>query len=334
MMVWTVEAFGMPKVVEALKLWGKGMRTPDVIKQAFGVDAKDYDAKFRAWSLTRLDRYKGQFSFDAKSQSLDDAKAALQKTPNDPTAHTDLAFAFYRSHDKDAAVKELDAALKLKPDHQPAHYLYARLALGEKDLDAATGHLKAIQKAGGDGFEIEMLLANIAEAKKDKNGARTAFETAWKYDPTQPEPLQGLYDIAKEDKRDADALDILRKLAPIDQHDGKVWRWLLEALVQQQQWAEAVKVGESAIFMAVGDPNAHLAYARALEQQGDSERALYEAESVWTCASVKPKEAAAAHALSAKIFLTQKKMTEARSHRDEALKLDPESADAKALQIP
>ena len=79
--------------------------------------------------------------------------------------------------------------------------------------------------------------------------------------------------------------------------------------------------------------NAHLAYAKALEAQSDAERALYEAESTWLCNSVKPKEAAAARAISAKIFLAQKKTKEARQHRDEALKLDPES-DAKSLQIP
>ena len=63
MLVFTVEQFGMPKVVEALKLWGQGVRTPEVIQRAFGVSASDYDARYRAWELQKLARYKGQFMF-------------------------------------------------------------------------------------------------------------------------------------------------------------------------------------------------------------------------------------------------------------------------------
>ena len=61
MLVYTVTEFGMPKVVEALKLWGQGLRTPDVLQRAFGLSAADYDKTFRAWALARLGRYKGQF---------------------------------------------------------------------------------------------------------------------------------------------------------------------------------------------------------------------------------------------------------------------------------
>ena len=49
----------MPKVVDALKLWGQGLRTPDVIQRAFGLSPADYDAQYRAWELAKLARYKG-----------------------------------------------------------------------------------------------------------------------------------------------------------------------------------------------------------------------------------------------------------------------------------
>lgn len=334
MMVWTVETFGMPKVVEALKLWGQGVRTPEVLKRAFGVEPKDYDARFRAWATARLERYKGQFMFAPKALAVDEAKAALAKAPNDPTAHTDLAWAHLGAGDRDAATKEIEAALKLAPDHQTAHWLYARIAVQDKDRDSAQTHLEAIKKAGGDGYQVEMMLANLAELRKDKAASRAAFEDAWKYDPTQPEPLQGLYDLAKEDKRDADALEALRKLAPIDQHDAKVWRLLLGGLVDAGQWADAAKVGESAVLLDVGSAAVHAAYARALAETGDAPRAAFEAESATLCPDVAPKEAASAHATWAKVLLAQKKLAEARAHRDEALKLDPDSPGAKALHIP
>jgi tetratricopeptide (TPR) repeat protein len=334
MMVFTVEQFGMPKVVEAMKLWGQGVRTPDVLVRAFGVSPSDYDAKFRAWAMGRLQRYKGQFIFDGRPKDLADAKAAVAKTPNSADAHTDLAIALVAEGDPDAASKEIDAALKLDPNHQTAHWLYMRKAVADHDREAAEVHLNAIRKAGGDGYAVQLMLANLAEAKKDKVATRAAFETAYKYDPTQVEPLEGLYDIAKEDKRDDDALDVLRKLAPIDQHDQHVWRALLTGLVEHKLWTEAAQVGEGAVFVDVGGAGTHVLFGKALAQTGDPDRALFEAESALVCADLKPKDAANAHALEAQVLLSQKKNADAKKHRDEALKLDPECADAKALVIP
>jgi tetratricopeptide (TPR) repeat protein len=135
------------------------------------------------------------------------------------------------------------------------------------------------------------------------------------------------YGIAANAKAQAPAL------APISQHDQRVWRMYLDGLVDAQQWAEAVNVGESAVLLDVGSALTHADYATALAAQGDHERAIFEGESSLLCAGIKPKEAAAAHAAMAKAYLALKKLPDARQHRDEALKLDPDS-DAKQLQIP
>ncbi|MEO8874945.1 MAG: tetratricopeptide repeat protein, partial [Polyangiaceae bacterium] len=86
MMVFTVETYGMNKVSLALKLWGQGVKTPDVISKAFGVSGADYDAAFRAWALARMKRYDAQFVFDDRGLSLDDAKKALVAAPADANA--------------------------------------------------------------------------------------------------------------------------------------------------------------------------------------------------------------------------------------------------------
>jgi tetratricopeptide (TPR) repeat protein len=323
----------MPRVVQALKLWGNGVRTPEVIKQAFGLTDKEYDAKFRSWALARLDRYKGQYAFTFRAKPVDQAKDAVQKAPNDPKAHVGLAFALLREGNRDEAMKEIGRALELDPNQMDAHYLHAQISLRDKDRASAEKHLEAIRKAGGDGFEIEMMLARLADMRKDVLAMKTALERAWQYDPTQPEALEGLLKLARDEKRTADELEILRKLAPISQHNREVWQSLLAGLVQAKQWAEAVKVGESAIFVDVGTAQTHVDYARALFEQNDLERAMYEAESALVCTGIQRKQAAQAHALMARIFAGQKKLPEARQHRDEALKLDPDS-DAKQIPIP
>src|SRR5262249_44690473 len=127
MMVFTVEAFGMKSVSQALKLWGQGVKTPDVIQRAFGVSGADYDAKFRAWALARMKRYDTQYMFDDRGVPLDDAKRNAAANPNDANAHASLALALLHAHKAEDAKKELDAALKLDPKNPNAHFLLSKI---------------------------------------------------------------------------------------------------------------------------------------------------------------------------------------------------------------
>lgn len=333
MMVWTVERFGMQRVVQALQLWGQGKKTPDVIKGAFGVSPQEYDQGFRQWALARLSRYKNQYIFNLHGNELDAAKKALDAKPSDPTAHVEYALSLLRARKAAEAKKELEAALAIDPKNPDAHFVSARLAVGEKDAARAAKHLDTMRANGHDGFAVRMLLADLAEAKEDKEAQRLHLEAAYRLDPSQSEPLKGLFDLAMAQKREGDAVEVLKKLAPLEQHDRKVWRMLLEKLVAAQQWDEARRIGEGAIFVDVMGGPTHMLYARALAAQNAHDKAAYELETALLC-PMKDPEKASAHALLAKSLGALKRNPEAAKHRDEALKLDPENADAKALKLP
>lgn len=334
MVLFTVERFGMGRVVKALALWGKGVRTPEVIPQAFGVSASDYDAQFRAWALARMKRYDGQFVFDERPKALDLAEAAVKAKPNDAAAHADLAWSkIAQARDLEAAEKALATALRLDPAQKSALFISAKLAFKKKQVGAARSHLEALRKSGGDGYAVQMALADLAEATEDKAAMKAALEAAHRFDPSQPDPLKGLFDMAREAKQEDLALDVLRRLAPLEQHDRRVWRMLLEQLVGKQAWAEAARVGESAIFVDVATPATHAFYARALEETGRLADAAFEYESALVLNPPAP-EAATAHAGLARVMLARKNVAEARRHRDEALRLDPQNAEAKRLTLP
>jgi tetratricopeptide (TPR) repeat protein len=333
MIVFTAEEFGMSKITRALELWGEGVRTPDVIQRAFGVPASEYDARYRAWERNRLAHYRGQFMFDAHAKPLEEAKAAAAANPTSAQAHVGLALSLARAHKLDEAQAEVDAALKIDPGEKTAHYLGAKLAGGRHDGDAQLRHLQAIQKAGGDGYTVQMALADVAEEKKDKATERAALEAASRFDPSQSEAIKGLYDLAKEEKRDADALDALRKLARLEQHDRRIWGLYLERLVETKQWAEAKRAGESAIYVDVEGFGTHLRYARALAATADHEKAAFELESALLC-QAKPPELATAHALLARELVALGSASEAKKHLDQATKLDPNNAEAAGVKLP
>ncbi len=333
MLIWTVEKFGMGKVVEALKLWGQGKKTPEVIKGAFGVTAQEYDAGYRQWQLGRLSRYKNQYLFTLKAKDLDEAKKGVQAAPTSASAHVELALSLVRSRKAKEAKAEIDAALAIDPKNADAHFVAAQLARGDKDLNGAKTHLDTMRSTGHDGYVVHSLLADIAEEQKNDAGMRYHLEAAHRLDPSQSEPLKGLFDLATQSKREGDALAALEKLAQLEQHDRKVWRLLLEKLVAAKRWDDARRIGESAIFVDILGLQTHTLYARALSAQNAHDKAAYELETAVLCAG-KPPEKATAHALLAQELVALKRNADAKKQLDEALKLDPENAEAKNVKLP
>ncbi len=332
LVAFTAEQYGWAKITQALEMWGQGKRTGDVIEGAFGVKPADYDAKFRAWALARLARYQGQYMFSRTPKPLDEAKAAAGASAAGAGPHVDYALALLRERKLDEASAELDLAFKADPNDADAHWLAAKIAGAKKDLAGRESHILAIKKNGGDGYTVETALAELAEMKKDMAGMRAALESAHRFDPTQIEALHGLYELAEHDHRDADQLGLLREIARVDQHDRKAWQLLMAKLVENKRWDEARATGESALFVDVEDASIHENYARALAAGGDHPTAAFELESALLC-DAKPETKAEEHALLAREKQALGDVASARSHRDEALKLDPNNEDAKGLRL-
>jgi Flp pilus assembly protein TadD len=76
----------------------------------------------------------------------------------------------------------------------------------------------------------------------------------------------------------------------------------------------------------------HMNYARALSATAAHEQAAFELESALLCDG-KPRDKASAHALLARERLALGDGAAARKERDEALRLDPENAEARALKL-
>ena len=279
LLVYTVETFGMAKVRQALELWGKGKTTPDVLRSAFGIEPAAYDAQFRAWAKQRLSRYDGQYLFTLPKRSLEDAKKAAAQPNASAADHTALAVALMRNKDRAGAEKALEKALSIDVKYKDALFVSARVALeaskGDAGKKARFNELTArLRDAGGDGYSLRMLLSEAGDGKDEQ-----ALLAAYRFDPSQSDPLIGLYGLAKK-KNDARAQrEILSKLFVLEQHDRKTAARLLELLVKEQAWDEAVRVGQSALYIDVQSAAIHLHYARALEATGKKAEARYEYES-------------------------------------------------------
>nr|MBP9112951.1 hypothetical protein [Polyangiaceae bacterium] len=281
LVVFLVERFGMPKVVEALRLWGKGETSPMVLEHAFGVPASELDRSFRSWAEKRLSRYASQFVFDERARSLALEKAEVEKNPKSAKAHVAYAIALLRSRNLEEAKKEVQTAFALEPKNIEAHFLSSKW---EKDPAEKLSHLRSVVEGGGDGYDARMALAVVAKKEKDLNKVRSLLEDAHRFDPGQPEPVRHLLELLEEEKlapapRLERELGLVSTLANLDQHDGKTWQRWLEILVEKGRWEEATKVGDGAVYVDVFNAKIHALYSDALLKQGNVVGARWEAES-------------------------------------------------------
>ena len=284
--VFMAKEFGFDKVVSMLPRWAAGQRTPEVVQASLGITSQELDRRYRAWLGPRLDRYAKQYVPDLHAPPIDDARKAVLADPKNAKKQVELALAFLSEGQKPEAEATLSEALRIDPKQPDAHYVKLRMAFAEKKLDEAGRLVDKMIADGHDGYSVRMKAADLAELKKDVARMKQNLEAASKLDPSQAEPLQGLYDLAHKQKDTAGELSALRRLSKLDQHDRRVWRRLLELLVARGAWEEARQVGESAMFIDVANPAVHRLYARALARRGLFVSAIYELNSAIVC---KPK---------------------------------------------
>ena len=300
-LVFLAQEFGFPKVVSMLPRWGAGERTADVVRGSLGVAPDELDRRFRAWLTPRMARYSNQYVPDLHTPPLDDARKAARANPNDPKKQVELALALYADGQKPEGDAVLAEALRLDPKQADAHYLMLRLAMREKNVPEAERIVAKLIADGHDGYAVRMKAADVAERKKDTAAEKQNLEAASKLDPSQVEPLQGLYDLAHKANDKDGELAALRRIAMLDQHDRKVWNLLLDHLLERGQWEEARQVGEGAMFVDVHNWKTHRLYARALARTGRFVSAVYELNSALVC-KPKPKDQADIYGELAKAY--------------------------------
>jgi tetratricopeptide (TPR) repeat protein len=129
-----VATYGFPKVVEALKLFGQGKETPEVVPAITGRTVAQFDADFRAYLQVRLAPYKGTYRLP--TDGLDDVTAleiAADAKPKDALARARLALGHFYQGDAAATEAAATAALKLDRKQPIARYLMAEVTLRSGD---------------------------------------------------------------------------------------------------------------------------------------------------------------------------------------------------------
>ncbi|HEY2736723.1 MAG TPA: tetratricopeptide repeat protein, partial [Polyangiales bacterium] len=193
------QTYGFPKIVEGLKLYGKGLETPEVLKAITGKTIAELDRDFRAYLDIRLAPYRGTFKLP--THGFSDAtklEVAADAAPKDAKARANVALAYYYAGDAEKSGAAAKAAIALDPKQPIARYILAEIAVHEGDDATAKQLYTGLAADGHDSYDVRARLAQLAKNAGDLAEFAKQLCAAKQLDPEKSYPFQELSNIYKK----------------------------------------------------------------------------------------------------------------------------------------
>jgi cellulose synthase operon protein C len=325
-----VTRFGFASVRKLLVAFGEGKKLEAAVPLAFGLPLSVLDHDYREALTARLSRYEHEVAPNDASY-VDAASAALQvaRAPGNPDLLAALSLAELQAGHMEAAAQAARSSLKLAPEHRLAHFARARVALAQGDLSTAERSLAGIVRSGADGYLLRMLLARGLLERGQLQAALAQAQAAERFDPERVEAHRFLLELAPKLGDEALAERALSALCALDQHDAAIHKTRLALLVRNKAWDEAIREGESTLYIAPEDPAVHLHLGVGYVERGAYDRGLVELERALTLGYPQP---GLVRLLRARVLLKQNKREAAVRELQLALSTDP-SLDIRARDM-
>jgi tetratricopeptide (TPR) repeat protein len=240
-----VQTYGEPALWKMLRAYGRGLETPEALKDAYGISVAQLQTSFDAYT----DKNYGAIVRALKAPelkekpSLEDLKKLATEHPESYRVHMALADALNTAGDKAGAIKAFERAAQLLPTANGRgnpHAYIARIAEEQKDTDRAIRAYQAVLMIDNADIESARRLAALLEAKGDAARTEDAYRRLVAADPFDSKGQTGLGRLALKRKDTALALRSFRSaLASKPSDAAAAHADLAEALLANGQPAEA-----------------------------------------------------------------------------------------------
>jgi predicted Zn-dependent protease len=326
------QTYGFPKIVEGLRLYGKGLETPAVLQQITGKTIAQLDADFRKYLDLRLAPYSGTFKLP--THGFDDVtklEIAADAAPKDARLRANVALGYMYAGDADKAGAAATAALALDPKQAIARYIQAEIAVHVGDGAKAKALFTGLAADGHDSYDIRINLAEIAKEANDLGEMEKQLCAAKRLDPERSYPFQALSQLYEKRGNQEAALRELEHFAFIEQMDLGPLKKLVTEYGKLGNWAKVRTYGEMATFINPQDTEVLLNLGRAYLELGDGAHALYTYDTLLVVHPL-PRRPALVHLGRAKALVALGKPKDAKAALVLAKKTEPENADILALE--
>jgi tetratricopeptide (TPR) repeat protein len=273
-----VQTYGEPALWKLLRAYGKGLDTPEAIKEAYGISIAELQTAFDGYT----DKHYGAIVRALKSPelkekpSLDDLKKLAADNPESYRVHMMLGDALNTSGDKAGAIKAFERAATLLPTANgrgnPNLYI-ARIAEELKDTDRAIRAYEAVLQIDNADIESATKLATLLAARSDAARTEAAYRRLVAADPFNSAGQSALGRLALNRKDTTLALRSFRSaLATKPQDMASAHTDLGEALLMAGRSADAKRSTLEALEIAPAFERAQDLLLKITESQGGGER--------------------------------------------------------------
>jgi cellulose synthase operon protein C len=329
---WLADTYGFPKIVEALKLYGQGKETPEVLKTITGKTVAELDRDFRKYLDIRLAPYAGTFKLPTRGfDDVTKLEIAADAAPKDARAHANVAVGYLYGADADKASDAAKAALALDPKQPIARYVLAEIALHAQNSDRARELFDGLIADGHDGYDIRARLAQLALDDHDLAEAKKQLCAAKKLDPERSYPYQALSQLYAKAGDEPRSLAELEHYVYLEQMEYQPLKQLVLGYAKLGNWAKVRTFGEMATFVNPQDVELLTALGNAYLQLGDGGKALFTYDTA-LIANPAPRRPALVQLGRARAFVAMKKPRDAKAALALAMKTEPENAEVLALK--
>lgn len=327
-----VQNYGFGKIVEALKLYGKGKETPEVLQKITGKSIAQLDADFRAYLDIRLKPYAGTFKLPTRGfDDVTKLEIAADAAPKDGKARAIVALGYYYGGEADKAASQAAAALVLDPKQPYARYILAEVALHKNDADKAKQMFVSLIADGHDNYDLRTRLAQIAQQDKDTTEVEKQLCAAKKLDPERSYPYQELAGLYKKAGQMQRSLTELEHYAFLEQMELAPLKELILEYTKLANWPKVKTYAEMATYIAPADPDVLMGLGRSSLELGDGTKALFAYDTMLLMTPA-PRRPALVHLGRTRALMAMNKKADAKAALALAIKTEPENAEVIELK--
>jgi len=327
-----VQTYGFPKIVEALKLYGKGRETPEVLQAITGKTVAALDTDFHQYLGIRLKAYAGTFKLPTRGfDDLTKLEIAADAAPKDAKAKAHIALGYYYAGDAEKAMAAAATALSLDGKQPIARYIQAEIVLHQNDVPKAKALYQGLIVDGYDSFDLRSRLAQIAQGEGKLDEVERQLCAAKKLDPERSSPYQDLAQLYEKMGQIPKALIELEHFAFLEQMDLAPLKKLVVEYGKAANWPKVRTYGEMATFINPSDPEILSGLGRAYVELRQPDKALFTYDTM-LLTNPPPRRPALVHLGRARALLALGKKPDAKAALAQAMTTEPENAEALELK--
>lgn len=296
---------------------GNRVRAQEMIEKS--LEARPYDLEMREmlgevlWEAAELDR------------ALAELEKVVSVAPNHLQARRTLALVYAAKGATNDLAAELERITQLAPDD-----IDVRLDLGSAyqrmgDNPKAITSYEEVLKKDPKNVQALKFVGDCYRRAKETDKAIAAYQRVMKLAPSDPRPYFLLGAVYQESGNDSKAEQVFQDAQQFKRYLGEAWTNLGAIAFKRGDLSKATWYLSRAVLKAPTRPKGHYNYALLLSAKKERDKALDELK---IAGDLDPQDAEIRY-LAGVILLRQGRLDDAKAMFEEALKRQPQHADAK-----